>query len=502
MMNSPFSRRSIAARLTWMNLLVSGIGLFLAYFSFLAYDLFVYRQASVESLSGLAKIVATNSVSAVLFDDDTSARNTLSGLSGSNDVISAAIYTTSGVPFAQYTRDGSSLPAPRKLTGSNRQQSWVYGRDVETGSRIESEGKVIGTVYIQARLHGLRKEAIQYATIAAVILLVCLAVALLAGIIFRRLLAEPIVSLAQTAREVSRSKDYALRFSAGQEYDELQLLTEAFNEMLGAIQERDGALEQAKAGLERRVEERTAQLQAANLEMEAFSYTVAHDLRSPLQAMSNVCYLFGVMDQGQSSPQKVTMLAQLTSTVAAMSDMIDDLLDLSRSSTAELHLSRLNLGSMAASILDGLAKVSPERQVETIIASECAVDADSGLMHIVLQNLLRNAWKFTGRRAMARIEFGCLQRGDDTVIFVRDNGAGFDPRLADRLFKPFQRLHGASEFPGTGIGLATVRRIVGRHGGRVWADGEVDKGATFYFTLHAEPGVHVPSLDAGSEEPH
>ena len=489
MMRSPFRRNSIAARLTWMNLLVSGIGLFLAYFSFLAYDLFVYRQASVESLSGLAKIVATNSVSAVLFDDDSSARNTLSGLSGSNDVISAAIYTTTDKPFAQYTQNGAAPPPPRRFTGTERQQSWVYGREVVTGSRIESEGKVIGTVYIQARLHGLRKEAIQYATIAAVILLVCMAVALLAGIVFRKVLAEPIVSLSQTAREVSRSKDYALRFSAGQEYDELLLLTEAFNEMLGAIQERDGALEQAKAGLERRVEERTAQLQAANLEMEAFSYTVAHDLRSPLQAMSNVCYLFGVMDQEKASAQKTAMLAQLTSTVATMSDMIDDLLDLSRSSTAELHLSMLKLGPLAASILDGLAKASPERRLETVIASDCAVQADPGLMQIVLQNLLRNAWKFTGRRELARIEFGCMQRGDETVVFVRDNGAGFDPRLADRLFKPFQRLHGASEFPGTGIGLATVRRIVGRHGGKVWAEGEVDKGATFYFTLRAEPGA-------------
>jgi signal transduction histidine kinase len=497
-MQSPFRSTSIAARLTWMNLLVSGVGLFLAYFSFLAYDLYVYREASVESLSGLAEVVATNSVSAVLFDDDTSAKATLSGLSGSSDVVSAAIYTTTDTPFAQYVQKGALPPSIKTFTDKTNQQSWVYGRDVVTGARIESEGKVIGTVYIQARLHGLRREAIQYATIAAVILLVCLAVALMAGIVFKKLLAEPIVSLAQTAREVSRSKDYALRFSAGQEYDELLLLTEAFNEMLGAIQQRDGALEQAKADLELRVEERTAQLQAANLEMEAFSYTVAHDLRSPLQAMSNVCYLFGVMDQGQASPQKMAMLAQLTATVGTMSDMIDDLLDLSRSSTAELHLSQLKLGPVAASILEGLAKASPERVVETTIASDCAVEADAGLMQIVLQNLLRNAWKFSGRRDVARIEFGCMQRNNEMVIYVRDNGAGFDPRLADRLFKPFQRLHGASEFPGTGIGLATVRRIVGRHGGKAWAEGETDKGATFYFTLHAEPGVQLPRL-AGND---
>jgi signal transduction histidine kinase len=220
--------------------------------------------------------------------------------------------------------------------------------------------------------------------------------------------------------------------------------------------------------------------------LEAFSYTVAHDLRSPLQAISNVCYLFGVMDQGESSPERKAMLAQLGATVATMSNMIDDLLDLSRSSTAELHLTRLDLGPTASSILESLAKTQPERRVKTTVSPKCIVHADPGLMQIVLQNLLRNAWKFTGRREFAEIEFGCTERDGATVVFVRDNGAGFNPQLADRLFKPFQRLHGASEFPGTGIGLATVRRIVDRHGGYAWAEGEVDKGATFYFTLDGD----------------
>jgi signal transduction histidine kinase len=482
-MASPFRRNSIAARLTWMNVLVSGIGLILASFSFLAYDLFVYRQASVESLSGMAKIVGANSVSAILFNDDISARTTLSALSGSSDVVSAAIYTNSGTRFAEYVQGGESPPQPRAFPLAAIQADWVDGLDIVTGSRIQSEGKVVGTVYIHARLHGLRKQAIQYATIAAVILIVCLGVALLAGIVFRKLLAEPIVSLAQTARQVSRSKDYSLRFIPRQEYDELLSLTEAFNEMLREIQQRDLALERAKSDLELRVEERTAELQAANLELEAFSYTVAHDLRSPLQAISNVCYLFDVMEDGGYSPERRSMLAQLNATVAAMSSMIDDLLDLSRSSTAELHLAKVDLGPLANSILESLAQAQPDRRVGTVVQPSCVVQADPGLMHIVLQNLLRNAWKFTGRREVAEIEFGCLQQDNLKVIFVRDNGAGFNPELADRLFKPFQRLHGASEFPGTGIGLATVRRIVGRHGGQVWAEGEVDKGAAFYFTL-------------------
>jgi light-regulated signal transduction histidine kinase (bacteriophytochrome) len=486
MMIASLRRSSIAARLTWMNVLVSGIGLVLAYFSFLAYDLFVYRQACVENLAGLANVTGTNSVSSILFDDETSAEITLAALSGSSDVTSAGIYTTSGVRFAEYEREGALPSVPLPFPPNAIEANWVDGLNVVAGSRIESEGKEIGTVYIRARLQGVRRQAIQYATIAAMILLVCLGVALLVGIFFRKLLAEPIVSLAQTARDVSRSKDYALRFTPRQDFEELLSLTAAFNEMLGEIQQRDAALEKAKVELEIRVEERTAQLQAANLELEAFSYTVAHDLRSPLQAISNVCFLLGVMDQEGVSPQRKTMLAQLNSTVAVMSGMIDDLLDLSRSSTAELHLAKVDLGPIVATVLKGLADANTDRRVKTVVQSGCVVQADPGLIQIVLQNLIRNAWKFSGRRELAEIEFGCTQLDGKGVIFVRDNGAGFNPQLADRLFKPFHRLHGASEFPGTGIGLATVRRIVGRHGGRVWAEGEVDKGATFYFMLGTE----------------
>jgi len=484
-MKSPVRRSSIAARLTWMNILVSGIGLFLAYVSFLAYDLYVYRQASVESLAGVAKIVGSNSVTAIIFNDDSVAEATLSALSGSNDIVSAAIYTNSGSRFAQYVRDGELPPEARAFPPSKLQADWVNGLDIVAGSRIESQGKPVGTVYIHAHLQGLRKQAIQYATIAAVILLVCLGVALLVGIVFRKLLAEPIVALAQTARQVSRSRDYTLRFTPRQEYDELLSLTEAFNEMLGEIQERDLALEQAKVNLELRVEERTAQLQAANRELEAFSYTVAHDLRSPLQAINNVCYLFGLMDQSDPSSQRRSMLAQLRTSVNSMSNMIDDLLDLSRSTSAELHLKQMDLSPIASAILDSLGNGDPERHVKSVVHAHCVVEADPGLMQIVLQNLLRNAWKFTGRRESAEIEFGCFQRDNVPVVYVRDNGAGFNPQLAERLFKPFQRLHGAGEFPGTGIGLATVRRIVIRHGGEVWAEGQVDKGATFYFTLHS-----------------
>ncbi len=485
-MSKPSRPRSIASMLTWMNVLVSGIALMLAYVSFLGYTLFTYRQTAVNSLSGEAQIIGANSASAIIFNDQAAAQTTLSALANSRNVIAAAIYTSSGTPFAKYVRDGVSLLQPRDIPAGAMQDTWVDGVNILTGSRVVIQGKPVGTVYIWARLRDMRTQAIRFGTIAGCILLLCLLAALVVGAIFRRVLAQPIVSFADTARLVSRYRDYRIRFTPVHRYSELVALTEAFNEMLAEIQRRDAALEKAKAELELRVEERTAQLQAANRELEAFSYTVAHDLRGPLQSISNVCYLIVEADRDQPSESKTPMLSQLSASVNAMSNTIDDLLDLSRSTSAALHLTRLDLSLLASSILEVLAKSDPERHVEILVHPRCILNADPGLMQIVLQNLLRNAWKFTGRRDPAKIEFGCEQKNGATFFYVRDNGAGFDSKMADRLFKPFQRLHAVSEFPGTGIGLATVQRIIQRHGGAVWAEGEIDEGATFYFSL--DPG--------------
>jgi light-regulated signal transduction histidine kinase (bacteriophytochrome) len=235
--------------------------------------------------------------------------------------------------------------------------------------------------------------------------------------------------------------------------------------------------------LELRVEERTAQLRSANRELESFSYTVAHDLRGPLEIISNICYLIQNQDEQAPHDTNDPMIDRLRASVAEMSNIIDDLLNLSRATSAGLHIKQLDLSALASSILQDLDTAYPERKMERIVQPGCHTYADQGLMQIVMQNLLRNAWKFAGRIQPAQIEFGCTQDGPESVYFVRDNGAGFDQRMSDRLFKPFQRLHTESEFSGSGIGLATVQRIIARHDGKIWAEGKTGKGATFYFKL-------------------
>jgi light-regulated signal transduction histidine kinase (bacteriophytochrome) len=235
--------------------------------------------------------------------------------------------------------------------------------------------------------------------------------------------------------------------------------------------------------LEQRVQECTAELLAANQELEAFSYSVAHDLRGPLQHITNIGFLLQQVCMTGEDSDGAALIEKLFDGTNRMSKLIDDLLNLSRATSAPLHRTAIDLSDMVASILTTLQAEDPERLVRLTLAKGALVIADEGLLHQALENLLRNAWKYTARREEAEIEFGFSEEPTGTVYFIRDNGVGFDPRYADRLFRPFQRLHSQSDFPGTGVGLATVHRIITRHGGRIWAQGNVDRGAEFSFTL-------------------
>ena len=234
------------------------------------------------------------------------------------------------------------------------------------------------------------------------------------------------------------------------------------------------------AALEERVRARTAELERAVDELEAFSYSVSHDLRSPLRAMAGYSELVIEEDGSRLSESSVDHLERIRASSVRMGGLIDGLLSLSRLSRATRNDERVNLSDIARSILLEMKEGDPNRSVEIVVENGLETIADVGMVSIVLQNLLANAWKFTRSRPQARIEFG---RADDGAYFVRDNGVGFDAAQKAKLFRPFERLHRTDEFEGTGIGLATVARIVRRHGGRAWAEGSIGKGSTFWFTL-------------------
>ncbi len=245
-------------------------------------------------------------------------------------------------------------------------------------------------------------------------------------------------------------------------------------------------IQHLNAELEIRVQERTAELQSANKELESFAYSISHDLRAPLRGIDGFSHLLAEEYGERLDAQGKSYLERVRAAAQRMGTLIDDILELSRVSRHSMRRSQVDLSRLAGEILDELKQGAPAHPVEKAITGGCSAFGDSQLLRVMMQNLLENAWKYSGKEAAPKIAFGSEIREGEQVFFVRDNGVGFDMKYADRLFAPFQRLHKPEDFAGTGIGLATVARIVHRHGGRVWAESKPGKGTILRFTLAQE----------------
>lgn len=488
--------RSISKKITWMNMLVSGAALLLAGAAFFIYDQVSVRQSLVQSLSAQARIVGTNSISALMFNDPQTAQDTLSALKSSPNVESAGIVTLDQKPFAGYVRDGVTEALSIPVPAHERAESyWFRGNHLILEEPIIFQGQALGFVYIQSDLREIDRRLRRYAAIAFGVLLLSLMAASMASSLFRKSVVTPIVSLAAVARTVSQDKNYSVRARPSGEQDEVALLVEAFNEMLAQIQQRDDELRRGHAELESRVAERTRELLASNRELEAFAYSVSHDLRGPVDALNGFSYVLAKEYSRKLDDKGNELIDRIRGSGRRMMQLIDDLLNLSRVTSGAMLSEPVDLSAIARSTSEELRSSAPQRPVEFVIADSGPVEGDPRLLRLAMDNLLRNAWKYTSRQPRARIEFGVEAKDGAQVYFVRDNGVGFDARSANRLFQPFQRLHPAEEFPGNGIGLATVQRIVRRHGGEVWAESEAGKGATFYFSL-GKLKVNPPVADA------
>jgi len=253
------------------------------------------------------------------------------------------------------------------------------------------------------------------------------------------------------------------------------------------VAERTRELRALNETLEDRVRDRTRELEAINRELEAFSYSVSHDLRAPLRSINGFSDVLMRRHADSLDQDGMRYLVRVREAATRMDTLIDDLLTLARLARCDLRKSTVDLSAVVSQILQGLQERASERVVKMAVEPGLVAQADATLLRTVLENLLGNAWKFTARKSAAAIRFGSqtvtLGNREEKVYFVEDNGAGFDMEYADKLFGSFQRLHGTDEFEGTGIGLASVQRVIHRHGGRIWAHGKVDEGATFLFTL-------------------
>jgi PAS domain S-box-containing protein len=641
-----FRDYSIAKKLTWMNMLVSGAALSMACAAFVTYGLLVFREALVANLSIQAQVVGTNSISALLFNDPGSAEKTLSALHAAPNIEYAGIYTSDGQPFAAYWRDQARQEAPMpSIPAVQTEIHWFKDKQITVVRLIVFQGKSAGLVCIRSDLRQWTARLQRYATILVAVLLVSLLAALLTSTVIRRAIADPIVRLAETARIVSREKNYSVRAPLTSNNDELTALITTFNEMLAQIQERDTALQlkiaerkqaeqalarqaeelsqsrqaletqtlmlqsvldsmaeglvaadeqgkfliwnraaerivgygpaelptqewsehygtylpdevtlfpadqlplvrairgevstaeiflrsarviqstwieasgsplkdrdgtvhggvvafrditQRKADereilklyseLEQRVSERTSQLETANKELESFSYSVSHDLRAPLRHIIGFSKMLLEEFGSTLDPGAQHYLDRIQAGTQKMGLLVDELLSLAKLGRHAIVRQAISLNPVVEEVVTMLEPDIQGREVQWVIDDLPLVECDPVLVKQIFQNLLANALKFTRTRAPAIIQVNCTDntRDGQLVFMVRDNGIGFNMKYVDKLFGVFQRLHRPEDFEGTGIGLATVQRIVQKHGGRVWAEGEVDKGAAFYFTL-------------------
>jgi signal transduction histidine kinase len=363
---------------------------------------------------------------------------------------------------------------------------------------VVHQGRSLGHVSIESDLSVFRARRAAYLRMAGLILVVSFGAALLMAYLSQRLLGRPIGDLVAVAKSIAADQDYSRRAPDTGRIREVNTLAQTFNHMLNVIAARNEALVEAHAELDERVRQRTAELDAANRELEAFSYSVSHDLRAPLRHVTGFSELLGAHVGAALDDQGRRYLTTISNASARMARLIDDLLAFSRIGRTTLSRQPVALADLAQEARDEVMAYAPDRVIDWTIGPLPVVEGDPAMLHLVMVNLLSNAVKYTSTRARAVIELGTTEGSPhEVVIFVRDNGVGFDMQYADKLFGVFQRLHRAEQFEGTGIGLAHIKRIVTRHGGRVWATSAVDQGATFFIALphRKDPHDHEPAKD-------
>ncbi|HEX4003773.1 MAG TPA: response regulator [Candidatus Acidoferrales bacterium] len=512
---------SIARKLTWMNMLVSAAALLLACAAFIGYDMVTFRSTIVRNLSTQAQIIGSNSASALLFDDPQAAETTLSALRAAPDILSAVIYMPGGQALAEYSRDKNSpIPSPPLLTQGQLEMHQLKNNQIVLVRAIVFQGKPTGTVYIRSDMEELNHRLLRYPGIAAVVLLVSLLAALLVSSIFRRSVAEPIVHLAEVAAAISHDKNYSIRATPLPQHGELSVLIDAFNGMLAQIDRNEQDLRKAHDQLEQRVRERTAELQAAKDELEAFSQsllrakeeleraakfkdqflsTMSHELRTPLNAVLGFSDLLTEERYGPLNERQQRYVKHIHTGGKHLLTLINDILDLSKIEAGRLQLTieSVPLVTSFAEVADTMRPLA-DKKSHTLVQRALpglSVRADATRLKQILMNLVGNAIKFTPEGG--KIELAANRVGNFVRVEVRDSGPGIPPEEQQRIFDAFYRLRRSEKAAeGTGLGLAITQRLVQLHGGELGVESEVGAGSCFHFTLPVVPTFAAEWPDA------
>ncbi|MES2703300.1 MAG: ATP-binding protein [Bacteroidota bacterium] len=445
-----------------------------------------FRTSTVRKMYSIARIAGDNSASALQFMDQEAAHAVLVNLGREPEIKEAVLLDKKGAIFSRNTETaGNDLTIPPPVKGESPVLSYEFdGRKLKVGYRIYQEKEYVGTLLIKAELLYLTKIVRSYLLIAGMVLVAGFITALIISYFLQQMISSRLLALVAKTREVTATGNYSLRVESD-DNDEIGILSKEFNGLLGQIDKMETSLREANSDLERRVQIRTAELESANKELESFSYTVSHDLKAPLRAINGFTDILVKKYADQIDDKGKEIAGIIVANARKMGQLIQDLLEFSRIGRKELTMDNVSMDDIVQHVLTEMKAQNPDRNVSVKVAGLPPAHGDKNLLTQVWVNFIGNAYKYSGHKEKAEIEIGTYKQGKDNVFFIKDNGAGFDMRYIDKLFRVFQRLHGSDEFEGTGVGLAIVNRIVTRHGGKVWAEGKPDQGATFSFSLPA-----------------
>ena len=469
--------KPIRQRLMAILLLTSGVVVVLTCAAFLAYEFVTFRQTTLKNLSTLGGIIAANSTASLAFQNEGDAREILSALRAEPHVVAAALYDKDGKLFARYPADlpVAAFPAAPDRDGYRFEHSHLVG----FAPVAQASNPRLGTLYLQSDLTAVYGTLRLAGAIAALVMAVSLLVAYLLSATLQGTISRPILALAETAKSVSDRSDYSVR-APKLGGDELGLLTDAFNQMLSRIEDQDRARGQL-----------ITELEHSNKELEQFAYVASHDLQEPLRMVSSYTELLERRYGDKLDDKAREFIGYAVDGAVRMQRLINDLLEFSRVSTRGKALQPVDVTRVLGTVRANLSVAIQDAGALVTNDALPTVMADETQLVQLLQNLIGNAIKFRGRER-PHVHVGAQATATEWVFAVRDNGIGIAPEYFERIFVIFQRLHARDEYPGTGIGLAVCRRILDRHGGRIWVESEPGHGSTFYFALPTRNGEQAP----------
>jgi signal transduction histidine kinase len=482
----------VRTKLLWIMLLSSGIALTLSMIAYVIYDSREYTDQRIRELRTQAAVFGNINTAALIFNDPKSSTEYLAALRLRPQVVAAAIYNANGKLFSIYTKNGIHYSFPSPQQPGYR----VHDDEIDVYHRIEQNGEPIGTIYLHADIE-LLTRVLHIVSILLILMPISMGLNLWFSNKLQNIISMPILEISSVANAVMKQKNYGLR---AKQYhaDEIGLLSEAFNQMLAQIQERDTSLNISNTKLQKEIKGRkqaqdalnqyVQELARSNAELEQFAYVSSHDLQEPLRMVASYTQLLEKRYGNHFDEKGKLFMHYIIDGAKRMQELIDDLLMFSRIGTYAKELQptllekplKLALRNLDATINESKAHIHHESPLPTVLG-------DTTQLTQLFQNLISNAIKFHKKNEPARIEISVRKLNDFWQVTVKDNGIGIEQEHFNRIFVIFQRLHGRTDYPGSGIGLAICKKIVERHGGTIWLESELGVGTTFHFTLKESP---------------